>query len=58
MDGTGDDGPLVAVDSVRRENLPVLLLGERPALHRGVQLIAPPVRGFYFEDGGEVDGGG
>ena len=55
-DGTRDHGPFVAVDSVRRENLLVLLLCERPALHGGVQLIAPPVlcillgKNFGFEE--------
>lgn len=45
-DGARNDGPLVAVNGVRCENLPVLLLRERPALHRRIQLIAPPV--FFF----------
>jgi hypothetical protein len=51
-DGARDDGPLVAVDGVRREDLPVLLLGERPALDRWVQLIAPPVCFFVESNGG------
>ena len=42
-DGARDYRPLVAVDGMRREDLPVLLRGERPALHRGVELVAPPI---------------
>mmetsp|Transcript_32409 Transcript_32409/g.81562 ORF Transcript_32409/g.81562 Transcript_32409/m.81562 type:complete len:349 (+) Transcript_32409:254-1300(+) len=41
-DGARDDGPLVAADGVRRENLLVLLLRERPALHGRIELVAPP----------------
>lgn len=43
-DASGDDRPLVAVHGVRGEDFLVLLLGERPALHRGVELVAPPAR--------------
>ena len=42
-DAAADHGPLIAVDSMRGEDLLVLLLRERPTLHRRVQLVAPPV---------------
>lgn len=41
-DASGDDRPLVAVHGMRGEDFLVLLFGERPALHRGVELVAPP----------------
>ena len=43
-DGARDDGPLVAADGVRRENLRVLLLRELPALHGRIELVAPTER--------------
>jgi hypothetical protein len=41
-DGSGDDRPLVPVDGMRREDRAILILGERPALDHGVELVAPP----------------
>ena len=49
-----DDRPLGAVDGVRGEDLPVLLLRERAALHRRVELVAPPAVGNDIRE--EVEG--